>query len=81
MEPDITRGSTWEGSICEIRLTARSTRCSVLAMSTPYVNSASTIEAPVFDVAVVFSRFGTERSAVSMGSETSLFTTSGEAPG
>jgi hypothetical protein len=39
------------------------------------------MEAPVLDVAVEVSSCGTLRRAVSMGPETSLLTTSGEAPG
>jgi hypothetical protein len=45
------------------------------------VKDAVTVEAPVLLVAVVESRFSMPWMALSIGVETSLLTTSGEAPG
>jgi hypothetical protein len=45
------------------------------------VNDAVTVDAAVFEVAVVESRFSMPCTALSIGVETSLLTTSGDAPG
>src|SRR4051812_21977603 len=81
MLAEITFGSTPDGSWLEIRLIACCIFCSAVARSVPYVNDACTIEAFVVLVAVEDSRPGTPWIAFSIGVETSLFTTSGDAPG
>jgi len=55
--------------------------CSAVARFVPYENDACTTEALVVLVAVVDSSPGTPWMAASMGVDTSLFTTSGDAPG
>ena len=81
MDADSTCGSTLSGSSPEMRLIAWLSFCSAVARSVPYVNDAWMIEAFVVLVAVVDSRPGTPWIADSIGVETSLLTTSGDAPG
>ena len=81
IENDTTFGSTPDGSVDLMRLIACWIFCSAVARSVPYVKDACTIDAFVVDVAVVDSSPGMPWIAVSTGVETSLFTTSGDAPG
>ncbi len=77
----ITWGVTPLGRVLEMRSRASCTFCSEVAMSVPYWKDAVTVEADVLDVAVVESRFSMPWIALSIGVDTSVFTTSGDAPG
>ena len=81
MLAEITFGSMPSGSWPSMRLMAWLIFCSAVARLVPYVKDAWMIEALVVLVADVDSRPGTPWMAVSIGIETSLLTTSGEAPG
>ena len=81
MLAEMTFGSTPSGSWLEMRLIACVIFCSAVARSVPYVKDACTIDAFVVLVAVDDSSPGTPWIAFSIGVETSLLTTSGDAPG
>jgi hypothetical protein len=77
----MTCGVTLEGRRVLMRSRASWTFCSEVAISVPYAKDAVTVEAEVFEVAVVESRFSMPCSALSIGVLTSVLTTSGDAPG
>ncbi len=81
MLPAITTGSIPSGSVVRIRLMDWSIFCSAVARSVPYVNDAEMTEESVREVAVEDSRPGTAWIARSMGVDTSVSTTAGDAPG
>ncbi len=81
IENETTLGSTLSGNVDLMRLIACRIFCSAVARSVPYVNDAWMMEAFVVLVAVVDSSPGMPWIAVSIGVDTSLFTTSGDAPG
>src|SRR4051794_11206345 len=78
---ETTFGATLSGSWLLMRLIAWVIFCSAVVRSVPYVNDAWMIEAFVVLVALVVTSPGMPWMADSIGLETSLLTTSGEAPG
>ncbi len=81
MLAEITLGSTPSGSWLLMRLIACVSFCSAVARLVPYVKDAWMIEAFVVLVADVDSSPATPWIADSIGIDTSLLTTSGDAPG
>ena len=63
------------------RLMASWTFCSAVAIFVPYVNDAVTCDTFALDVERLDSRPATPWIAASIGTDTSLSTTAGEAPG
>ena len=81
IDPLMTCGSTPVGRVARIRLIACVTFCSVATRSVPYLKVADTTDELVLEVAVLESSPAMPWMADSIGTETSSFTTSGEAPG